>query len=88
MIEIGRVGLWTWLLDSLPTSGALELAIELEEMGWPCLWRPEASGRDALVSSAQVLQATTKLTMATGIALTWRFLVLTSPRPGRRAVFP
>lgn len=68
MIDIGRVGLWTWLLDSLPTSGSLELALELEEMGWPCLWRPESSGRDALISSAQVLQATTRLTMATGIA--------------------
>lgn len=68
MIDIGRVGLWTWLLDSLPTSGALELAVELEEMGWPCLWRPESSGRDALISSAQVLQATTSLKMATGIA--------------------
>jgi probable F420-dependent oxidoreductase len=41
---------------------------ELEAMGWPCLWRPEASGRDALVSSATMLEATTRLCVATGIA--------------------
>lgn len=68
MIDIGRVGLWTGLLDAHPTSRVRELAVELEEMGWPCLWRPETSGRDALVSAAQILDATTTLTVATGIA--------------------
>jgi probable F420-dependent oxidoreductase len=67
-IDIGRVGLWTGLLDAHPTSRVRELAVELEEMGWPCLWRPETSGRDALVSAAQILEATTTLTVATGIA--------------------
>lgn len=68
MIDIGRVGLWTALLDSHPTSRVRELAVELEEMGWPCLWRPETSGRDALVSAAQILESTTTLKVATGIA--------------------
>jgi probable F420-dependent oxidoreductase len=68
MIDIGRVGLWTALLDAHPTSRVRELAVELEEMGWPCLWRPETSGRDALVSAAQILEATTTLRVATGIA--------------------
>jgi probable F420-dependent oxidoreductase len=68
MIDIGRVGLWTGLLDAHPTSRVRELAVELEEMGWPCLWRPETSGRDALVSAAQILEATTTLKVATGIA--------------------
>lgn len=68
MIDIGRVGLWTALLDAHPTSRVRELAVELEEMGWPCLWRPETSGRDALVSAAQILESTTTLKVATGIA--------------------
>jgi alkanesulfonate monooxygenase SsuD/methylene tetrahydromethanopterin reductase-like flavin-dependent oxidoreductase (luciferase family) len=68
MIDIGRVGLWTGLLDAHPTSRVRELAVELEEMGWPCLWRPETSGRDAFVSAAQILEATTTLKVATGIA--------------------
>ena len=68
MIDIGRVGLWTGLLDAHPTTRVRELAVELEEMGWPCLWRPETSGRDALVSAAHLLDATTSLKVATGIA--------------------
>ena len=68
MIYIGRVGLWTALLDAHPTSRVRELAVELEEMGWPCLWRPETSGRDALVSAAQILESTTTMRVATGIA--------------------
>lgn len=68
MIDIGPVGLWTALLDAHPTPRVRELGVELEEMGWPCLWRPETSGRDALISCAQILDATSSLKMATGIA--------------------
>ena len=68
MIDIGRVGLWTAQLDSHATARVKELAQELEAMGWPTLWRPEATGRDALISSAQILDATTTLRVATGIA--------------------
>ena len=68
MIDIGRVGLWTGLIDQHPTARIRELAQELEAMGWPCLWRPEAAGRDAMVSAANMLDATTHLKVATGIA--------------------
>jgi probable F420-dependent oxidoreductase len=67
-IDIGRVGIWTPLLDAHPTSQVRETVAEIEAMGWPCLWRPETSGRDALVSCAQLLDATSTLTVATGIA--------------------
>jgi probable F420-dependent oxidoreductase len=68
MIDIGRVGLWTGLLDAHPTARVRDLVQELEAMGWPCLWRPESSGRDALVSAASMLEATSRLVVATGIA--------------------
>jgi len=68
VIDIGRVGLWTSLLDQYPTSRVREVVVELESMGWPCVWRPEAAGRDALVSAAHMLDATTTLRVATGIA--------------------
>jgi probable F420-dependent oxidoreductase len=67
-MDIGRVGLWTFLLDEHPTSRVRELAQEIEEMGWPTLWRPESSGRDALVSSSVLLDATSRLIVASGIA--------------------
>ncbi len=68
LIDIGRVGIWTGQLDQQPTERVRELVQEIEQDGWPCLWRPESSGRDALVSAAHMLDATTTLRIATGIA--------------------
>ena len=68
MMNIGRVGLWTFLLDDHPTSRVRELAQEIEEMGWPTLWRPESTGRDVLVSSSVLLDATSRMNVASGIA--------------------
>ena len=68
VIDIGRVGLWISLLDQYPTSRVREVVVELESLGWPCIWRPEASGRDAIVSAAHMLDATTTLRVATGVA--------------------
>jgi probable F420-dependent oxidoreductase len=68
MINIGRNGLWVGTLDQQPTSRVREVCAEIEAMGWPTLWRPESIGRDALVASATMLEATTTLNVATGIA--------------------
>jgi len=68
MMDIGRVGLWTFLLDEHPTSRVRELAQEIEEMGWPTWWRLESTGRDVLISSSVLLDATSRLVVASGIA--------------------
>jgi probable F420-dependent oxidoreductase len=67
-MDIGRVGLWTFLLDEHPTSRVREVAQEIEEMGWPTLWRPESTGRDVLIASSVLLDATSRLIVASGIA--------------------
>ena len=67
-IDIGKVGLWTSVFDALSTADAKSVAAQIEEMGWPTVWRPEVSGRDALISAAHLLDATTSLVVATGIA--------------------
>jgi probable F420-dependent oxidoreductase len=68
MMDIGRVGIWTFLLDDHSTSRVREVVQEIEDMGWPTLWRPESTGRDALVSSSVMLDATSRLNVASGIA--------------------
>jgi probable F420-dependent oxidoreductase len=45
-----------------------DVAQEIEAMGWPTLWRPESTGRDALISASVLLDATSRLNVATGIA--------------------
>ena len=67
-MDIGRVGLWTSLLDRHPTSRVREVVREVEAMGWPTLWRPESTGRDVLVASSVMLDATSSLIVASGIA--------------------
>jgi probable F420-dependent oxidoreductase len=70
-MDIGRVGLWTFQLDLQPAAAAREAAIELEELGYPALWVPEAVGREAFVNSTLLLSATQRLVVATGIASIW-----------------
>lgn len=66
-MELGRVGIWTHF-ETQPMARAQELAAEIESLGYGALWVPETAGRDALVSAALLLGATTTLPLATGIA--------------------
>ena len=66
--ELGRIGIWTGVLDAVPSIEAKRLAGRLEELGFPTLWIPETIGRDPFVTAALLLSATSKLNIATGIA--------------------
>jgi probable F420-dependent oxidoreductase len=66
--DLGPLGVWTGVLDAHPTAVAQEAARELEELGYATLWVPEAVGRDPFVQSANLLAATGRLRLATGIA--------------------
>ena len=66
-MDIGRIGLWQGVLDQRPSGEVREVVAELEEMGWPTLWIPEAVGRDPFVSASVMLGATRTLKIATGI---------------------
>ncbi len=66
-MDIGRIGLWQGVLDQQPSGRVREVVAELEEIGWPTVWIPEAVGRDPFVSASVMLGATTSLKIATGI---------------------
>lgn len=70
-MQLGRVGLWTFQLDLQPAAAAREAAAELEELGYPTVWLPEAVGREPFVNSAMLLGATQRMVVATGIASVW-----------------
>ena len=70
-MTIGRVGLWTFALDTVPAARAGELAAELESFGYAAVWLPEVAGRDPFVHAALLLSATTRLVVGTGIASIW-----------------
>jgi probable F420-dependent oxidoreductase len=65
---IGRIGIWTGVLDAVPSTESRRLAGVIEELGFPTLWIPETLGRDPFITAALVLGATSRLKIATGIA--------------------
>ena len=67
-LDLGRVGIWTGVLDAVPSSEAQRLAARIEELGFPTLWIPETVGRDPFVTATLLLSATSSLQIATGIA--------------------
>ncbi len=66
-MDLGRVGLWTFQLDLQPSGRAKELAAEIDELGYGCIWLPEVAGRDPLVSATLLLGATERVAVGTGI---------------------
>jgi probable F420-dependent oxidoreductase len=70
-VNIGRVGIWSMALEAQPLSVAQEAAAELDELGFPALWIPEALGKEVMSHAALLLAATRRLVVATGIANLW-----------------
>jgi probable F420-dependent oxidoreductase len=66
--NLGRVGVWTGVLDSVPSKEAQAAAATLEELGFPTLWIPETVGRDPFITATLILSTTSTLNVATGIA--------------------
>src|SRR3979411_2732746 len=66
--DLGRVGIWTGVLDAVPSTEAQKIAGRLEELRSPTLWIPETIGRDPFVTATLLLSATSTLKVATGIA--------------------
>ena len=67
-MDLGPVGIWTGQLDLQPAARAREVAAEIEELGYGALWVPEAVGREAVTHAGVLLDATTRLVVATGVA--------------------
>jgi probable F420-dependent oxidoreductase len=67
-LDLGKLGLWTNQYDGLPISEAIEATREIEELGYSTLWLGELSGREAMTQATLLLSATSRLTVATGMA--------------------
>jgi probable F420-dependent oxidoreductase len=70
-VNIGRVGIWSMALEAQPLSVAREAVAELDELGFPVLWVPEALGKEVMSHAALLLAATRRMVIATGIANLW-----------------
>ena len=65
-MDIGRVGVWT-RTDGMALGEAIELAQQIEALGYGALWIPDAFGRDPFVHAACLFEHTQRLVIATGV---------------------
>jgi probable F420-dependent oxidoreductase len=69
MVELGRVGIWTDQLDSLPAAELRDALKEVESAGFRSMWLGEGrNGREAFTNASLVLAATERLLVANGVA--------------------
>lgn len=72
MTALGKLGAWCgFLAQTKSASEVREIAAGLEDAGYEALWFGEALGREAFTHAALVLSATSRMTVATGIANIW-----------------
>lgn len=64
----GTVGVWTTTHETLPAERSGEVAAFLENCGYSAMWIAEAWGREAFTSASLLLQASSRIAVATGIA--------------------
>jgi probable F420-dependent oxidoreductase len=70
-VDLGRVGIWSRELRFNPDRGArAAAAAELEELGYSALFIPDVGG-DVLGAVAELLAATRRVPLATGILNIW-----------------
>jgi len=70
-MELGRVGLWTAGFDGLSPSELTDVVAELDELGFGAAWFGEAYGREAFTQAQLLLEASSQMVIATGIANIW-----------------
>ncbi|WP_020661865.1 TIGR03620 family F420-dependent LLM class oxidoreductase [Amycolatopsis benzoatilytica] len=62
------IGIWTFAFDGNDAGAVRAAAAEAESLGYAALWFGEYRGREAFTHASLLLNATTQLTVGTGIA--------------------
>ena len=71
MQHVGRIGVWASQLSLRPADEVRDAVAQIEELGYGTIWVGEADGREALTHAGIILDATERITVATGIANLW-----------------
>jgi probable F420-dependent oxidoreductase len=70
-MDLGRAGIWSTELRYGDPGEIRDAAAELEELGWSALWVPSVMDAGVLAASERLLEATTTITVATGVLNLW-----------------
>lgn len=67
----GRFGVFSWEVVGRPASEVRAGVRAIEDLGFASIWFPESRGREAFTAAGLILEATERITVATGIASIW-----------------
>ena len=67
-VDLGRVGVWSWAFSGAPAAVLREVVPELEELGYPTLWYPEAVAKETFAAGALLLSFSSRAKVASGIS--------------------
>ena len=71
-MSLGRIGVWLGTIGALPAAEERSAVRELEAVGYGTIWFGETPfSKEALSHAALILDATERVTVATGIASIW-----------------
>ena len=70
-MEVGRLGIWSGTLRYGDRGAAREATAELEELGYGAVWLPGGVGGDIFEAVEALLEASTRMVLATGIVNLW-----------------
>ncbi len=69
---LGRVGVWSFALESMTAAEEREVAAEIESLGYGAIWFPEAvESREVFSHAGWLLSSTGRVVIASGIANIW-----------------
>lgn len=71
MTALGRVGVWTFALRALGPEEQRDVVQELEALGYGAIWFPGGPAEGAFAHARALLDASTRLAVATGIISIW-----------------
>jgi probable F420-dependent oxidoreductase len=67
-VDLGRVGVWSWAFSGAPAAVLREVVPELEELGYPTFWYPEAIAKETFAAGALLLSFASRAKVASGIS--------------------
>ena len=70
--SLGRIGVWSFALETIPADEEREAVAEIESLGYRAIWIPEAvDSREVFSHASWILSGTQRVAVASGIANIW-----------------
>lgn len=70
-MDLGRVGVWSGRMGSMPATGVRESVRAVEDLGYRTVWYPESAAKEAFSLAGILLAAAETTIVAPGIANIW-----------------